>query len=209
MDRIGFFLRFAAYLIDLFLGTALFFLGCLAGLLLLGNPPALIINYHGNTDTVPIQAVLTGFTLMWLVVHFPEMAIGASPGKILLGLRIRHDSGSPAYFPTLFKRYCLKNLYYVVSIVGLCLVPFFQSMFSPILIIFMGIALLVSFVFVLGYLLPLLPGRQALHDLITETAVYSLRQCRHAESQAEERRPSIIPVRQTGADPNALLKTRW
>lgn len=103
--------------------------------------------------------------LLSLLYSSTEAFFGTSPAKFLLGMRIRLDDGSPAPSSVLVLRFLAKNLQMILEIAALYLViPALGS-----------IAVAAGAVITLGFLLTLTNSRQALHDRLAGTAVYSLR----------------------------------
>jgi uncharacterized RDD family membrane protein YckC len=165
--RIGFGPRLGAWLIDLVavcilvgIVAVLFggMLGVAAGAQLEGNKAE-------NEVAGGIIGAFAGILLAAPVVGALYFAIegftGATPGKMLLGLRIGTDSMTPAPLSKLLLRYALKHPHFVLGTLGV-----FTFSFLSTLGVYLGpIAFLGSF-------LALGEKKQALHDLIAGTAVY-------------------------------------
>lgn len=94
-----------------------------------------------------------------------EGVTGASPGKMILRMRIRDASGAPASIGTLVLRMVVKH----VKVVATFLVVLTGSQ----LLAVVGLAGGVIVFF--GCLLAMSPARQALHDKLVQTAVFSVR----------------------------------
>ncbi len=113
---------------------------------------------HNQTDLIFIF-------LMPLVYYSLEIFIGASLGKLILGLRIASPDRTPAPAKNLAIRYSLKHISMIIYVLwiitlshGLILVSFLA-----------GIVIIVGFFFTLG------ERKQGLHDMIARTAVFHKR----------------------------------
>ena len=104
---------------------------------------------------------MMGIGLVGTFYGLIEAFTGASPGKMVLGIKIGLAEGTAAPVSTLLIRYAVKNSGTILQLLG--------SIGLAFLIPVAGLASLVIFVgcfFVLGQ------NKQALHDLVAKTAVY-------------------------------------
>ncbi len=165
-ERIGFGKRAGAVLIDiLVVGVG----GGILGVLLGGVLGSAIGGASGQENGVlaggAIGAVVGSaiiITVLGLLYGLIEAFTGASPGKMILGIKIGTDQGQIAPVGVLFARYGLKN----ISIIG--------RVFSVVTgIVFLGpIFQLCGIAIFLGCFMALAESKQALHDRIVGTAVY-------------------------------------
>lgn len=106
---------------------------------------------------IPLQLVI-GF-----VYYLLELFIAASPGKLILGLKIGSSNKTNASFMSLFIRFITKHIDFVTtSLFLITTLEVFQNLGT-----LLGIVVIVGFFFVLG------EKKQALHDIIAKTAVYN------------------------------------
>ena len=89
-----------------------------------------------------------------------ECFTGWTPGKYMLGLRVRNEDGSQPQLSQLVGRWAAANSALILGWLSFTGIPFGV----------LGLPL--QIVFFLGCFLVLLPARQALHDKIAKTAVY-------------------------------------
>jgi len=209
MQRIGFAPRFFAYLIDIVLSLILLWGGSAVWLSLISTSITATASSSGVANVAEMRAALVGYFLVWIFVALPEIILGASPGKLLLGLRIRYEEGSETIFPVLFKRYCFKHLSYVVNISGLVLMGIFACPFGFLLMMLILLGNLAAVVFFLGYLLVLTEDQQALHDKFAGTAVYSHKALTEELIQSQVAATAKVAKVETHSDPNDLFKPRW
>ena len=174
MDRVGFGARLGAALID---GIIIFGLMIIIGMFFLGGAMSLLGGMGsmgtGEPSTtvegaMAAGAVGAGFGALALMYLLPlvysllEVIKAASPGKMILGLRIRNADGSVANMNTLLTRWAAKNSASLINIVaaltGVALLYTVGTIAG--LIIFIGC------LFVLG------AARQGFHDKLAHTAVY-------------------------------------
>ncbi len=168
--RIGFGLRLGAAVIDaviiMILGGV--FGGMLAAVLGLGAGAATGMA-TGGEEAAAAAAVLgaaTGFaigiSLMGLLYSLIEGLTGASPGKMVLKLKIGTDDGRTAPVSTYLTRWAIKYSSSLLSTIG--------ALTGISLIGTLGtVAGLIVFV---GCFLVLGAARQAIHDMVAKTAVY-------------------------------------
>ena len=166
MDRKGFGPRLGAAILDFLI--VLVCVGILA--LLFGTTIGALL---GGTVAGPAGGVAGGLAGAYYLTPmlFPPLAFayglieaftGASPGKRMIGIIIRTDSGQPAPLATLLLRYLLKNAGSALAF--LALLTHLNTLNS--------LSTLASAAITLGFLLTLGESRQALHDRIVGTAVY-------------------------------------
>ncbi len=172
--RIGFGSRLIAGLIDGFLSTVgglmIGFIagGALGGALgslfgiASGEPEGVLVGGGVGALAGALFGALIGIGLFSLFYGLIEALTGASPAKRMLSLKIRNADGSEAPIGRLVLRYALKNCAFFISLAGGILGVDAFSWLSGLA----GLAIFIGCFFVLGY------ERQALHDMIAETAVY-------------------------------------
>ncbi|MGH7674744.1 MAG: RDD family protein [Gemmatimonadales bacterium] len=173
MERVGFGKRLGAFLLDCVIVWVLAYLlgGTIGGLV--GNrlgslaPPnmtgadpgtaALTAGMIGTMMGVVAAAAVLG-TVYFLVEGFT----GFTLGKLLLGIRVGSADGTQAPVSQLLKRYALKNISFLstllAAVTGVALINTVGSL--------LGLAIFIGCFFVLG------ANRQALHDMLAKTAVY-------------------------------------
>lgn len=175
-ERAGFGVRLVALVIDLLLITAI---SVVIGLMA-GSSTAVLIHKMGWTlDTDPAgQVVAAGilsvavFILVTLLVsalislpyNLMEALFGWTPGKLATGLRVRNQDGSRPGLGQVFSRWLIKHNAILISLLTFVGIP--VAFLSPIL----------QAVVFGGCFLALGQSRQALHDSLTGTAVYELRE---------------------------------
>lgn len=100
--------------------------------------------------------------LLGFLYNLIEGFAGASPGKMILGLKIANQDGSEADIKTYMIRWALKNSSGILSFLTiLTTITFFNTIGSS-----FGFAFFVGCFFVLG------ENKQGFHDMISKTAVY-------------------------------------
>lgn len=97
-----------------------------------------------------------------LVYSLMELLTGASVGKMILGIVIAHENGKRGNITVWSIRWILKQSSGILSFIGTVLAMKMLSNISGLI----GLAYLVGCFFVLG------AKRQALHDMISKTAVF-------------------------------------
>ncbi len=117
--------------------------------------------------SVMVSTWLPAFVLARIVASVAYSLIeglsGASPGKRVLRLRIARADGSEASTQTYLSRWAVKNIASILNFVAL----------APALSFVDFIGSLLGFVIFVGCFFTLGESRQALHDLIAQTAVFS------------------------------------
>jgi uncharacterized RDD family membrane protein YckC len=162
-DRAGFGIRLGAFIIDIVIYSIIFIVAVVStGIVdefdftsfIAFTNPALIEEFTNRI--LPLSLIIT------FIYFSMEIFLAATPGKMILGLVIANDNKTKASLLTLFIRFLLKHIDFVVSV--------FVFITSLKALNILGSALwLVIFVgcfFVLG------EKRQSFHDMIANTAVY-------------------------------------
>lgn len=100
--------------------------------------------------------------LLGFLYNLIEGFAGASPGKMILGLKIANQDGTEADIKTYMIRWALKNASGILSFLTiLTSITLFNSIGSS-----LGFAFFVGCFFVLG------ENKQGFHDMISKTAIY-------------------------------------
>jgi uncharacterized RDD family membrane protein YckC len=106
-----------------------------------------------------VTSFITHLSMLYMLI---EAFNGATPGKMMLGLKIGSEEGNPADTWLYFYRYAVKNssslLALLASTTGVA--------------IFHTLGGLLGMVIIFGCFLVLGPRRQAIHDMVAKTAVY-------------------------------------
>jgi uncharacterized RDD family membrane protein YckC len=171
--RVGFGMRFAAACIDLVVVGAVGFVagatigGALGGGIggVLGGPAAGDEAAAGAALGAAIGAVLGavaafgGFVFLYSLV---EAFTGASPGKMILGLKVGTADGRRGGTALYLKRWAIKYSGTLLGLVGVLPGLHILGLLAPVA----GVAIFVGCFLVLG------DARQALHDLGAATAVF-------------------------------------
>lgn len=173
--RIGFGPRLGAYVIDIV------FVWILSGVISRVASTWMLVQAQTQVDELmasnPIIAgfytgdmlnMVVSMTRISLIVIFArllyfstEIFLGASVGKLLLGLKIANEDGSNASVGALTARYLLKHIGKVCSVLALLCIPLVFNMFGSLF----GFAIFVGCFFAAG------ERHQALHDMICKTIV--------------------------------------
>jgi len=164
MERVGFGARLGASIIDfIIICVVMLVVGLLTGASLLGG----LMGAGSSPDMADNMAVGLGgaMLVMWLIaLAYSSLEIwrAATPGKMILGLRIKSEDGSAAATNVLTTRWALKNgssiLTMLAGLLGLAVLSTVGTVWGLIVL--------------LGFLLTLGAARQALHDKIAKSAVY-------------------------------------
>ncbi len=159
--RVSFGRRLGAYLIDyliysLILMILLFATGKFDEILSISNNGSLDLNamLEISNSITPLALALS------LIYYSLEAFIGATLGKLTLGIKIASVDQTPAPLSKLLIRYFVKNISTVLATLGL-LVSLFSSIGS-----ILGIIVFIGFFFILG------KKRQGFHDMIAGTTVF-------------------------------------
>lgn len=121
------------------------------------------INENFKNDTLTKYALITTLINL-IVIIFTETYFAASPGKILLKIKIANVDRTMSSMQTLLIRSTIKNSANVIKII------FYITSISLI----DSISTLISIVIFIGCLMALRENRQALHDSIAKTTVYDV-----------------------------------
>ncbi len=155
--RIGFGKRFWAALLDAFIAIVIgYILGSLVG-----------SSFDSFTEGEAIGglegSMAVGVWIFQLINIFLEGSRGASIGKMIVKIQIKDQSGTQANNAALWKRTLVKNISFLCLIIATLLSIKFISTVGGIL----GFVIFIGCFFVLG------KNRQAFHDMLAKTAVYS------------------------------------
>lgn len=152
MERIGFGLRFFAAVLDCIIVMVIIFVFAMItglGLAAMSRPEV-----GGIWATLGVLIVLAYLSL--------EIFKAATPGKMIMKLRIRNADGTPAPVETLAKRWAVKNAGSLLRFLGALTT----------MALFGQLGMLIGFVIFLGCFMVFGADRQALHDKVAHTAVY-------------------------------------
>lgn len=112
-----------------------------------------------------VLGAIAGIAVAGVLYGLIEAFTGASPGKMLLGIRIRAANGTEPGMGALLTRYAIKNVAALCSmLVLLTSVQIFDTVGN-----YAGLVVGLGCFMVLG------SAKQGLHDLLAGTAVYSSR----------------------------------
>jgi uncharacterized RDD family membrane protein YckC len=168
-NRVGFWPRVAAFLIDFALVAGLSFL-------LKGLAQSLLPTAYGeklalalaDPRTAPMKGFITTMTgfavaaaLLGPFYGLIEGVTGRSPGKMLVGLRVVDEAGQVPPLGTLLVRYLVKTSSSLIAFAALFVGAHALDVVSQV----------VAWGIFLGFFLVLTKSRQALHDKIAGTAV--------------------------------------
>ena len=166
MERIGFGPRLGAAVIDVIIVMVLMSVGTmLFGVSLFGGALA-------NPDMLDGASVaglsLGGIVLSIIPLAYMSLEVfqAATPGKMLLKLKIRAEGGTDADQNTLIKRFAVKNSAALLNILAAITTVSVFATFGSI----------VGFIIGLGCFMVLAASRQALHDRVAKTAVFKVAQ---------------------------------
>jgi hypothetical protein len=146
--RIGFLMRFVAFVIDAIIATVL------------ARVPMVIF---GILHLAWLGAIIGG--VLALAYYSLEVLKARSLGKMLFQYTITAQDGSPATRDQLLKRYLYKQLPQILLIVAALPIPLVGLLLSI-------LAGLISLVIAIGCLFVLQPEHLALHDKLFKTAVF-------------------------------------
>ncbi|MCX6154181.1 MAG: RDD family protein [Candidatus Kapabacteria bacterium] len=162
--RVGFWKRLAATLIDGVITAVIIVIV----FYLTGKLNDYIFAYKSMfSDPIAAQEILGSFTLLLLLIglgySLTEVLFAASPGKMVLGIKIAEQDGKRASIGTLAFRFLIKHIELPFSF----LFVFTQiKMFSTIGTVF-------SLGIFVGYFFVFAAARQGFHDMLAKTAVFN------------------------------------
>lgn len=176
--RVGFPLRFGAWLLDLLFSTlvamqfAVWGWGFAESLAQTPGMADMLEAYAGMEEAVAAFGVVGGIAglfaasaLMSVAYPLVEALTGASPGKWVMGLRVGTDDGQPGNVVVYGRRAVLKSIRAaLMAVAGLTGLALLGMLAGP-----------AGMVMDLGVLFMLAPHKQALHDKLARTAVYRRR----------------------------------
>lgn len=171
--RIGFGRRLGAFLIDgVISALVLFIVFKMSGYYdALADAIQVVINHGSDMDyvnryleqmTASHQFSIIFPTIFSLVYYSLEVLIGASIGKLVLGIRIGSQDRTYAASSQLFMRYVFKHLNNVIALLAFVAASSMLDLLGTIIFV----VWLVGCFFVLSF------RRQAFHDMLSGTAVY-------------------------------------
>ena len=160
-ERIGFGKRLGAYLLDgIFTAIAAGVVGYALKDLLAGLVPA---DPNVPAEAAEWMAAMSGAAGICAVFYgLIEGFTGASPGKMILAIKIGSENSTTAPQNTLLTRYAIKTSASIISVFGL----FLGSDILNTLGVAASVIITIGCFFVLG------AAKQALHDKIAHTAVF-------------------------------------
>lgn len=101
-------------------------------------------------------------TIFTLCYYLTEVLLAGSPGKLILRLRIGTSEGRPANYDKLLVRFLVKHSFYIILII---------SLLTKNTILYL-LTFLVFIIVFIGFFFILSQKKQALHDLMSGTAVF-------------------------------------
>ena len=219
MQRTGFLYRALGSIIDAVIFGVILLVFVLVLVFVMGDSRAEFLEYgkqlqqtrsFGNAPVGIKLLLCLPYLLAMIVVFVPEVFIGATPAKCMLGIRIRTEEGAVAPFSTLLFRFCIKHIGLLSVILGSVCSAFLGAGVSAIAVVGGLGSLCIS----LGVLCALGESRQTLHDKISGTAVYPKESGTDLDNseivQPISTLSTIVPPRRDQAkDPNDLFKPRW
>jgi len=161
--RVGFGRRLFAFILDYIIYTLIF----LVALVLSGKINDVVnIASMGTLDINEIteisKSILPLALIVSLIYYSLEAFIGATLGKLTLGIKIGNLNRENATINQLLLRYSIKNINVLLSLIGLI----------PALSFLNSIGSLLGIIVFIGYFFIFSEKKQALHDKIANTAVY-------------------------------------
>jgi uncharacterized RDD family membrane protein YckC len=172
--RIGFGPRLAAFIIDSFFIALLssllmsqlmgdifnqFISGRLTEIVLAAGTAVTEESHEAYQNMMRVSMFIAHFSALYMMV---EGFLGASPGKMILGLRVGTETGDGGDVWTYFPRYLIKNSSILIDLFGRL------SGIDPV----RSLGGLVGMVVFFGCFMVLGVRRQAIHDLLARTAVF-------------------------------------
>lgn len=169
-ERIGFGTRLGALIIDSVIISVISFMLGMVGLASGGLLGAAAGAGIGQTPESAVGGgligAITGFVTGALIASFVysllEAFTGLTIGKLLLGIRIKNEDGSDGNTQLYLKRWAIKNIGTLCSLIALVThISFISTVGS-----------LCSLAIFIGCFLALRDNKQTLHDQLAKTAVY-------------------------------------
>lgn len=169
-NRIGFGRRLGAFLIDF---VFIFGLGYILASIS-GDYLEKFVDFSKMTDeqldavsATPIMYTLSilmpvATVVVSFIYNIIEGFLGYTIGKLMLGIQIGNQDGTPAEQGTLMLRFALKNISSIIGLIGLAVMISTINTVGSVL----GIVVLIGCFFALG------DKKLALHDMIAKTAVF-------------------------------------
>ena len=183
MRREGLNTRLGAALID----TLIIHLGTLPLVLMVaGNMVTFVMSAvlvpftdgkSGANSDLALGRAATGLAVMFCVLlaySLCDVFLAATPGKLLLGLRISNDDGTPASLSQRVIRWSIKYAWIVPYVIFLAIM-FTSRANTPASEAFHWIGRLALGLTAAGFLLALRPNRQSACDLAAHTAVFRVK----------------------------------
>lgn len=125
-----------------------------------GSLQEIMNSFQGSMDQV--MKAMVPLVLLTLVYWLIEGFMGASPGKMMLGLKIAKEDGNEAEIKDYLLRFALKNSQPILGILATLTSSFLLNMLSS------AAGLVIFF----GCLMVLGDTHQSIHDVLTKTAVF-------------------------------------
>ncbi|HYK11094.1 MAG TPA: RDD family protein [Gemmatimonadales bacterium] len=174
-NRIGFGKRFLAALIDgilcgilagVFGGAIGAVLGASAGAPATAGSAPMTSNEASTMIAGLMTGALLGFLAIAIAYSVVEGFTGWTLGKLILGIQIGNQDGTPASTDKLLLRWAIKNcnaiLTVLAAVTGIAVFKMVGSL--------AGLAVFIGFFFIFA------AGKQGFHDMIAKTAVYPRKQ---------------------------------
>ena len=160
--RVGFGRRLGAYLLDAVIFTLLFMIL----LLVTGDIKELMAISANAFDMDKIneaaEMIAPKVLLLSLIYYSLEAFIGATLGKLTLGIKIGTEDRRHAGLAQLITRFAIKNISTLLGLINLLVLLSFLDFISSLL----------SWIVIIGCFFVLGQKRQSFHDMIAKTAVY-------------------------------------
>jgi uncharacterized RDD family membrane protein YckC len=161
--RIGFGPRFGAYILDIIIGMiGGFLIGSVAGATLgaLFTPEGSDAAMGGMLGG--IMGSIAGLYAMQIIFFIMEGMMGQSPGKMILKLKVKNQSGSAAGSGDMWVRSLLKYIGPITALItGITMIGIVGTVGG-----IAGFAIFIGCFFTLG------KNKLAFHDMIAKTAIY-------------------------------------
>ena len=129
--------------------------------------------HSGALDSLlRVTSFITSWSLLYMLI---EGFTGASPGKMLFGLKIGTETGQIADSKSYFYRYLLKNSASLLGVFGK----------TTGVLLFTNVGNLMGMVIFFGCFMTILPHKQAIHDMVVKTAVYRKKDLENNQDTAQ------------------------